>query len=80
MFLQEEMVKMAHCSEELCDWEEFKEKYACAITCPFQKMCNSNDTSTFCTIDYGLNDGAVSLGRDTNLILLITLLIVSHLF
>ena len=73
------MVKMAHCSEELCDWEEFKEKYACAITCPFQKMCNSNDSSTFCTIDYGLNR-AVSLGKDTNLVLPITLLIVSKLF
>ena len=79
MFLQEKMVKMARCSEELCDWEEFKEKYACAITCPFQKMCNSNDSSTFCTIDYGFN-GAVFLGKDTNLVLLITLLIVSKLF
>ena len=80
MFLQEKMVKIANCSEELCDWEEFKEKYACAISCPFQKMCNNGDgSSTFCTVDYGLNR-AVFLGDNINLILLITILVVSGLF
>ena len=74
------MKKIAHCSEELCDWEEFKEKYACAIVCPFQKMCNnSDDDSKSCAINYGLNKAVYSGGKN-DAFLIITLLVLSEIF
>ena len=76
------MVKIAHCSEELCDWEEFKEKYSCAIGCPFQKMCSRNSTDvepSTCKIDYALN-GVTLSGGNIDLISVITALVVSELF
>ena len=76
--MQEKFVKMAECSEELCDWDMFKEKYACAVECPFEEMCRYESDSEFCALQYkySLNRAAAFVGGHIDLILLIASLTV----